>query len=186
MLYIISTLFDMMNFMCKINLKWRKHFHTFLQQLHNNSFLIKTLPGVNLLKVVQSSLMSRELTVNLDWGGFPQMFLAPLPQGPWGFSNVFIPTVNCWALVMVNYFTFLFLWVLVLGLNQKLFESYVSLVMGMYTIFTAYVFDALLQSWMYGMTLCPTLALPLGGLFAGCFPWWCWFLVLWYQHGYCC
>ena len=44
---------------------------------------------------------------------------------------------------MANYSTFLFLWVLDLVLNQKLFESPVSLKVGMYTIFAAYVFDAL-------------------------------------------
>ena len=47
---------------------------------------------------------------------------------------------------MVNYSTFLFLWVLVLELNQKLFESPVSLLMGLYTIFAAYVFGALPQA----------------------------------------
>ena len=47
---------------------------------------------------------------------------------------------------MVNYCTFLFLWVLVLGLNQKLFESSVSFEMGLYTIFAAYIFDALPQA----------------------------------------
>ena len=46
----MSTLFDMMNFMCRINLKWRKKFPHFLQQqLHNNSFPAKTLPGASLL-----------------------------------------------------------------------------------------------------------------------------------------
>ena len=62
------------------------------------------------------------------------------------FSNIFIPTVNCWALVMVNYSTFLFLWVLLHGLNQKFFESSISFEMGLYTIFAAHMFDALPQA----------------------------------------
>ena len=47
---------------------------------------------------------------------------------------------------MVDYSTFLFLWVLVLGLNQKLFDSPVSLEVGLYTTFCTYVFDAFPQA----------------------------------------
>ena len=93
------------------------------------------------------------------------------PMGPWCFFNIFTPTVNRWALVMVNYSTFLFLWILVLGLNQKLFGSPISFEVGLYTILAAYVFDTSPRHWTYGMTICPTLGLPLGG--SGC-----WLLLL--------
>ena len=90
--------------------------------------------------------MSSELTVHLDGGGFPQMFLVAFPQGPRGFTNIHFSTVNGSTLVTVYYPSLLFHGVLVLGPYQHLLEGTVSLEVSLYSILGTCVFDVFPQA----------------------------------------
>ena len=99
--------------------------------------------------------MSSELTVCLDGGWFPQMFLVVFPQGPRGLINIFLCTDNGSTLVTAYYPILHFLGVLVLGPNQHFLEGTLSLEVSLYSILGTYGFDAFpeaLNIWDYYMS----------------------------------
>ena len=74
------------------------------------------------------------------------MFLVRLSQVPRCFSDILLPTVQICALVTINDNTLLLFGVLVIGLDQNLFENPVTLEMCLNSKFAAGVLDAFLQA----------------------------------------
>ena len=74
------------------------------------------------------------------------MFLAPLPQGPRCFTDVFFTTVYGFTLVTVYYSTLLFHEVLVLVPYQHLFEGPVASEVGLNATLGVGAFDAYPQA----------------------------------------
>ena len=104
----------------------------------------------NYIEIINSDLVTTDVTMVKDWGGCLLMFFEPLCKSSRGFTNAFLIAVNPVTLKSIEDLTLFEDWILILGVHQEAFDGFSSFKTHLYTMFVTGLFEALTHTLMIG------------------------------------
>ena len=104
----------------------------------------------NYIEIINSDLVTTDVTMVKDWGGCLLMFFEPLCKSSRGFTNVFLITVNLATLKSIDDPTLLEDWIFILGGHQEAFDGFTSFKIHLYTMFVTGLFETFTHTLMIG------------------------------------
>ena len=107
-------------------------------------------PPPNYIEIINSKLMTTDVTMVKDWEACLLMFSEPLSKCSRGFTYIFPIAVNPATLESIDHPTLFKDWILILGGHQEAFDGFSSFKVQLYTMFATGLFEALTHTLMIG------------------------------------
>ena len=125
----------------------------FLTLMYNASFDCSTevlgFPP-NYIEIINSDLVTTDVTMVKDWGGCLLMFPEPLSKSSRGFTNIFLIMVYPATLKPIDDPTLFEDWIFIPGGHQEAFDGFTSFEINLYAMFVTGLLKALTDTLVIG------------------------------------